>query len=827
MLLFYRMGDFYELFMGDAERAAKLLDITLTQRGASKGEPIKMAGVPYHVAEQYLARLVKRGESIAICEQIGDPATSKGPVDREVVRIVTPGTVTDAALLDEKRENLLLSLQQRGNKLGLAWLNLASGQFFVCETGAANLAAELERLQPSELLHAENSTPETAIQTALKALPDWYFQLDTARRGLCQAWPAGFGCDDFTVGRRSRLTRLCQAHPRSGHQPYPHHAGVQRRTLCAYGCRDPTNLEITQTLRGEPAPTLLSQLDRCATNMGSRLLANWLHHPLRDRAVLNARLQAVAQLGERHRDVYENLRPCVDVERITARIALRSARPRDLSGLRDTLLTLPQLHSTLLPRPLRERAGVRVDAATLLQTLANALQADDDLISVLKHTLKPEPSAVLREGSVIADGYDAELDELRGIQTNCGDFLLALETRERARTGITTLKVEYNRVHGFYIEVTAAQSVNVPDDYRRRQTLKNAERYITPELKAFEDKALSANERALAREKFLYEQLLDQLAPHIAQLQNIAAAIAELDVLATFAERAATLNFSAPQFSDEARIDIKQGRHPVVEAQVDNFTPNDSTLNETRRMLLITGPNMGGKSTYMRQVAIIALLAHVGCFVPAQEAVLGEIDQIFTRIGASDDLASGRSTFMVEMTEAANILHNATDKSLVLVDEIGRGTSTFDGLALAYAIARHLLEKNRSYTLFATHYFELTRLAEEFAQLANVHLAAIEHQHSIVFLHSVNEGAASQSYGLQVAALAGVPNDVIKAAKKQLRKLEQNSAAQHPQGDLFAAIPDVPEPEEHPLLSALRDLQPDEMSPKEALERMYQLKKLI
>ncbi len=822
MLLFYRMGDFYELFMADAERAAKLLDITLTQRGASNGNPIKMAGVPYHAAEQYLARLVKMGESIAICEQIGDPATSKGPVERKVVRIVTPGTVTDSALLEEKRDNLLLALHQRGNKLGLAWLNLASGQFYVSETSATNLAAELERLQPSELLHTESNTPQTAIHTALKSLPDWYFELGTARRALCLQFAtidlAGFGCDDFTVGLEAAGALLGYAKLTQG-QAISHIRAMQVYSAERYVRMDAAtrrNLEITLTLRGEPAPTLLSQLDRCATNMGSRLLANWLHHPLRDRAVLSARLQAVTQLDERHRDVYENLRPCVDVERITARIALRSARPRDLSGLRDTLVTLPQLHGTL----------AKCDAP-LLKALGDALQADTALIAVLKHTLKPEPSAVLREGSVIADGYDAELDELRGIQTNCGDFLLALETRERERTGISTLKVEYNRVHGFYIEVSAAQSVNVPDDYRRRQTLKNAERYITPELKAFEDKALSANDRALAREKFLYEQLLDALAPFIPQLQNIAAAIAELDVLATFAERAATLNFSAPQFSDDAQIDIKQGRHPVVEAQVDSFTPNDTTLNDARRTLLITGPNMGGKSTYMRQVAIIALLAHVGCFVPAQAAVLGEIDQIFTRIGASDDLASGRSTFMVEMTEAANILHNATEKSLVLVDEIGRGTSTFDGLALAYAIARHLLEKNRSYTLFATHYFELTRLSEEFTQLANVHLAAIEHQHSIVFLHSVNEGAASQSYGLQVAALAGVPNDVIRAAKKQLRKLEQHSAAQHPQGDLFAAIPDVPEPEEHPLLSALRDLQPDEMSPKEALEKMYQLKKLM
>jgi DNA mismatch repair protein MutS len=838
MLLFYRMGDFYELFHEDAERAAKLLDITLTQRGASNGQPIRMAGVPYHAAEQYLARLVKLGESVAICEQIGDPATSKGPVERKVVRIVTPGTVTDSALLEEKRDCLLLALHEHHGKLGMAWMNLASGQFFVCETAAGNLPAELERLQPSEILHAENTGLQANIHAAFKTLPDWHFDRETARRSLCQQFAtldlAGFGCDGFSVGLEAAGALLGYAKLTQG-QAISHIRSLQVYSADRYVRMDAAtrrNLEITQTLRGEPAPTLLSLLDTCATNMGSRLLHHWLHHPLRDRAVLRERLDAVDKLlpsptcgrgagGEGYGAVHEHLKPCVDVERITARIALRSARPRDLSGLRDTLLTLPQLQTAL----------AACDSA-LINTLADALQADHTLVELLQKSIKPEPSSVLREGGVIAGGFDAELDELRGIQTNCGDFLLALEARERARSGIATLKVEYNRVHGFYIEVTHAQSANVPDDYRRRQTLKNAERYITPELKAFEDKALSANERALAREKFLYEQLLDQLAPYIPQLQRIAAAIAELDVLATFAERAATLNFSAPQFSDDAQISIAQGRHPVVEAQVaandgGRFTPNDTTLNDTRRTLLITGPNMGGKSTYMRQVAIIALLAHVGSFVPAQQATLGEIDQIFTRIGASDDLASGRSTFMVEMTEAANILHNATERSLVLVDEIGRGTSTFDGLALAYAIARHLLEKNRSYTLFATHYFELTRLAEEFAQLANVHLAAIEHQHSIVFLHSVNEGAASQSYGLQVAALAGVPNDVIKAAKKQLRKLEQNSAAQNPQGDLFDQKPETPEPEEHPALKSLRDLQPDELSPKEALERLYQMKKLV
>ncbi|MBU3903025.1 MAG: DNA mismatch repair protein MutS, partial [Gammaproteobacteria bacterium] len=645
---------------------------------------------------------------------------------------------------------------------------------------------------------------------------------DTAHRALCQQFGtrdlAGFGCEELDLGLSAAGALLGYAKLTQG-QSIAHIRSAQVYHADQFVRMDAAtrrNLEITQTLRGEPAPTLLSLLDTCGTNMGSRLLAHWLHHPLRNRDVLRARLDAVDELDEKHSAVHQQLKPSVDVERITARIALKSARPRDLSGLRDTLKQLPELHNTL--------AGI---SAPRLQQLSKELQADSALVELLQNTIKEEPSSVLREGGVIADGYDADLDELRGIQSNCGDFLLALEKRERERTGIDKLKVEYNRVHGFYIEVSTANADKVPDDYRRRQTLKNVERYITPELKTFEDKALSANDRALAREKWLYDQLLDALAPSIPQLQRIAAAIAELDVLATFAERAATLNFSAPRFSDEAQLIIKQGRHPVVEAQVKTFTPNDTQLNDARRMLLITGPNMGGKSTYMRQVAIIALLAHVGCFVPAQEAVLGEIDQIFTRIGASDDLASGRSTFMVEMTEAANILHNATEKSLVLVDEIGRGTSTFDGLALAYAIARHLLELNRSYTLFATHYFELTRLAEEFKQLANVHLAAVEHQHSIVFLHSVNEGAASQSYGLQVAALAGVPGSVIRSAKKQLVKLEQNSAAQNPQGDLFAAVPEAPEPEEHPMVSALRDLQPDEMSPREALERIYQLKKLL
>lgn len=835
LLLFYRMGDFYELFFDDAVRAAKLLDITLTQRGSSNGAPIKMAGVPYHAAEQYLARLVKLGESIAICEQIGDPATSKGPVDRKVVRIVTPGTLTDSALLDEKHDSLLLALHQDNGKVGLAWMNLASGQFFTSETDADNLAAELERLQPSEILLAENVAPPVTYKAAIKTLPGWHFNLETARRALCQQFStldlSGFGCADFTLGIAAAGALLGYARLTQG-QHINHVRSLQVYAAAHYVRMDAAtrrNLEITQTLRGESAPTLLSLLDTCASNMGSRLLAHWLHQPLRDRSVLNARLEAVENLTEIFQPIHNHLKHCVDVERITTRIALKSARPRDLSGLRDTLMQLPALHNLLPPLPARERVGERVETSTLLQTLAHKLQTDEQLLTILQRTLKAEPASVLREGGVIADGFDVELDELRGIQNNCGEFLLALEKRERERTGISTLKVEYNRVHGFYIEVSAAQSVNVPDDYRRRQTLKNAERYITPELKTFEDKALSANDRALTREKFLYQQLLEQLAPYIAHLQQIAAVMAELDVLTTFAERASTLNLSAPNFSEENILKIEKGRHPVVEAQVDNFIANDTDLHDARKMLLITGPNMGGKSTYMRQVALITLLAHCGSFVPAQNAVLGEIDQIFTRIGASDDLASGRSTFMVEMTEAANILHHASAKSLVLVDEIGRGTSTFDGLALAYAIARHLLEKNGSYTLFATHYFELTRLSDEYPQLANVHLAAIEHQHKIVFLHSVNEGAASQSYGLQVAALAGVPSEVIRHAKKQLAKLEQQSAAQNRHGDLFSTTngAKIIEPEVHPAMKLLLDLQPDELSPKDALEKLYQLKKLV
>ena len=832
MLLFYRMGDFYELFYDDAERAARLLDITLTTRGASAGEPISMAGVPYHAVDQYLARLVRIGESVAICEQIGDPATSKGPVERKVTRVVTPGTLTDSALLDDKRDNLLLAVHAAAGKAGIAWLSLASGRFAATEIPLASLGHELERLRPSEILIADGGTalPMLNGNAAVKRLPLWHFDLDAGRRNLCRQFEtmdlSAFGADRLTtaIGAAGALLEYAAAtqgtaiaHVRSlrieADDALVHMDAATRR-----------NLELTETLRGDAAPTLLSVLDTCVTGMGSRLLHHTLHHPQTGRLIVNARLDAVealtgdagAKAGAAAARAW--LKACVDVERITARIALRSARPRDLSGLRDTLQRLPELHAALSPF-----------AEGRLAELREALVPQVGPARLLGAAIRAEPAAVLRDGGVIADGYDAELDELRAIQSNCGAFLMELEARERARTGIANLKVEFNRVHGFYVEVTRAQSDKVPADYRRRQTLKNAERYITPELKTFEDKALSAQERALAREKLLYDEVLTALAPHIAALQAAAAALAEFDMLAAFAERAAALDWVRPELAAEPMIEIEGGRHPVVEGQVEKFIPNDARLGTARRMLLVTGPNMGGKSTYMRQVALIALLACCGSFVPAQRARLGPIDQIFTRIGAADDLAGGRSTFMVEMTEAAYILHHATSRSLVLMDEIGRGTSTYDGLALAWAIAHHLVEGNASLTLFATHYFELTRLAAEFAQVVNVHLDAVEHKDRIVFLHSVEEGPASQSYGLQVAQLAGVPAKVIREARARLAQLEQQGVGAGPQGDLFApAAAAAAEPAgERRTLELLRETDPDALSPKEAHDLLYRLRQRL
>jgi DNA mismatch repair protein MutS len=822
ILVFYRMGDFYELFYDDAEKASRLLDLTLTQRGASAGAPVKMAGVPVHSVEQYLARLVKLGQSVAIAEQIGDPALAKGPVDRQVTRIVTPGTLTDPALLEDKSENILLALSRDKSSVGLAWLSLASGTLRVAEIAPQALANELRRIDPAEVLISEEVHLEGYFVTRLAP---WRFDVANGEKKLLKqlgaATLAGFGCEDLTLAIGACGALLEYAGKTQG-QALAHVTAVTAERAGEYVRLDAAtrrNLELTETLRGEAAPTLFSLLDECATGMGSRLLRHWLHHPLRDRPALVARHEAVACLEKHSAAVQSILRRASDVERITARLALKSVRPRELAGLRDTLKLLPEVVSAL------------PDLSALLIQLRLYLATPHECVDLLSKSIKEEPAARVQDGGVIADGYSAELDELRGLQSNGGEFLVALEARERARTGIPNLRVAYNSVHGYYIEVTNSHAEKIPLDYRRRQTLKNAERYITPELKAFEDKALSARDRALALEKSLYDGLIELLQPHVSTFQKIGKALALADVLSSFSSTAAKRSYVRPHFVDEQVIEIEGGRHPVVEGQMeqmsDPFIANDCRLAPTRKLLLITGPNMGGKSTYMRQVALIALMAYIGAYVPARAARIGPIDQIFTRIGAADDLAGGRSTFMVEMTESAAILHNATEKSLVLMDEVGRGTSTFDGLALAWAIAKHLVEKNKSLSLFATHYFELTRLALEYKEIANVHLDAVEHKDTVVFLHAVEEGPASQSYGLQVAGLAGVPKPVIRQAKKYMQLLEESSITRGNTADLFSTTKPV---EEEPETDALREemakVNPDELSPREALELLYRLKKL-
>ncbi len=822
-LLFYRMGDFYELFFDDAKRAADLLDITLTARGKSNGEPIPMAGVPYHAAEGYLARLVKAGVSVAICEQIGDPATSKGPVERKVVRIVTPGTLSDEALLEERAENLLLAVAQHREQFGLAWLDLASGRFRVLEVaGEEALGSELQRLNPAETLYQDSiAYPVITGRRGARAQPVWEFDQDSARRALNLQFQThdlqGFGCDDLglALGAAGCLLQYVKDTQRSN---LPHIRAIAHESRAESVILDAAtrrNLEIDRNLAGGDSNTLLSVMDRCVTAMGSRLLRRWLHRPLTDTVILGRRHEAIRSLCAEYQyePVRAALKPIGDMERILSRVALRSARPRDLTRLRSSLQALPALHSALASC-----------ASEQLEALSQQAAEFPQLYELLEKAIGDNPPVVIREGGVIATGYDAELDELRRISSNAGDYLLEIEQREREATGINSLKVGYNRVHGYYIEISRGQSDRAPDTYQRRQTLKNAERFITPELKAFEDKALSAKSRALAREKGLYDALLERLNEDLAPLQDSAAAVAELDVLANLAERADTLRLCQPEFSDELLFEISGGRHLVVEQVLEEpFIANDALLNQRRRMLLITGPNMGGKSTYMRQNAIIALLAHSGSFVPAKSARLSPIDRIFTRIGSSDDLASGRSTFMVEMTETANILHNASERSLVLMDEVGRGTSTFDGLSLAWAAAIQLAQQVRAFTLFATHYFELTALPELCPTMANVHLDATEHQDHVVFLHNIQEGPANRSFGLQVAKLAGIPDPVLRAARDKLRELElgRDRGGQTPmpaQAELFH------EPLAHPVLKQLDALDVDSLSPREALEILYQLR---
>ena len=844
-MVFYRMGDFYELFFDDAKKAAQLMDVTLTARVKSGGKPIPMAGVPYHAVEGYLARLVKQGVSVALCEQVGDPATSKGPVERKVMRIVTPGTISDEALLEERRDNLLAAVSCQGEFFGIATLDIGSGRLQIQEViGTEGLLGELQRLSPAELLVSEEFPCFDHIEhrSGVRRRPPWEYDTDSAQRQLCAQFGthdlSGFGCEDLHIAIQAAGCLLQYAKD-TQRTDLPHIRGIaveNRDDSVILDAATRRNLEIDNNLTGGIENTLLSVLDNTNTAMGGRLLQRWLNRPLRNMDTLVGRQQAIAELRNNYRYevLAESLRQVGDMERILGRVALRSARPRDLTRLHDSLAVLPQIQSEL-HNELR-------DNAAQLQQLSEDASEFPDLVDLLQRAVIDNPPVVIRDGGVIAEGYDEELDELRNISSNAGDYLVQLELRERKRTGINTLKVGYNRVHGYYIEITKANSEQAPAEYIRRQTLKNAERFITPELKEFEDKALSAKSRALAREKGLYDALLETLNEQLGALQVCAAAVSELDVLANLAERADALTMTEPQLTEQPGLNICAGRHLVVEQVLDGpFVANDLNFHNDRRMLVITGPNMGGKSTYMRQAALITLLAHIGCPVPAQSASIGLVDRIFTRIGSSDDLAGGRSTFMVEMTETANILHNASDRSLVLMDEIGRGTSTFDGLSLAWACAIHLAEQVRAFTLFATHYFELTALPEKMPTVANVHLDATEYNDSIVFLHAIQEGPASQSYGIQVAKLAGLPNSVLALAREELASLEAASHQTSPTAHTpLTNIPEPPKASLQPsqaelfvdnsakkLRQAITRLDPNNLSPRQALDAVYELQELL
>ena len=825
-LLFYRMGDFYELFYDDAKKASKILDITLTARGKSGGNAIPMAGIPYHAADNYLARLIKRGESVAICEQTSKPGEGKGPVKREVMRIVTPGTVTEEALLDERKDNLLICIHQASDVFGLATLNITSGRFNVCEIKhKAQLYAELERLQAVEVLLSEDASLHDELSAtlnnniSLRQQPPWWFDFDSANRLLNDQFGtkdlSGFGCEDLNTAVMAAgcLLQYTQDTQRAA---LPHISGLHvenTEDVIVLDAASRRNLEIEINLSGSTENTLASVIDRTTTSMGSRCLRRWLHSPLRNHDLLTQRHQAIGELLDNQltTDIQFCLNSIGDIERIMSRLALLSARPRDLETLKNSLSVLLELQGLL-----------QQCHAPLIKNLSANISTHPQTVELLSHAICENPPVLTRDGGFIAAGYNNELDELRALSKNANAFLEELEVREREETGIKTLKVNYNRVHGFYIEISRLQSDNVPAHYTRKQTLKTTERFITEELKQYEDKVLSAKERALALEKSIYDDLLQELQTFLQPLKTCATGIAELDSICCLSERAHTLDYRCPKLTDKSGINIKQGRHAVVERVVDeHFVPNDTLLSDKKRMSIITGPNMGGKSTYMRQTALIVLLAYIGSYVPAESAVIGPIDRIYTRIGASDDLASGRSTFMVEMTEAANILNNATEHSLVLMDEIGRGTSTFDGLSLAWACAYHLSTVNKSYSLFATHYFEITALPDEIRGINNIHINAVEHGEKIVFLHSVKPGPANQSYGLQVAQLAGVPTDVIKLAKSKLTELENQSVSNHQDSGQFEMFSD----RVHPVIEKLQDLNIDDLSPRDALDLLYQFKK--
>ncbi|MEL6367458.1 MAG: DNA mismatch repair protein MutS [Pseudomonadota bacterium] len=832
-LLFYRMGDFYELFNEDAVRAAGLIDITLTARGKSAGEPIPMAGVPYHAADGYIAKLLALGESVAICEQVGDPATSKGPVEREVVRIATPGTLTDESLLDA-RPSIVAAICWQKDGAGVAALELAAGRFEVSLVGASvdDIASELARLGAAEVLFREADEARlTPLKTqwpgvVWQASHDWHFDPETSERLLVEHFGtrdlSGFGLVEIDA-RIMACGALLEYAQRTQKRALPHVRSLRVRDVDTHVKLDATtrrNLELDTSLSDNPALTVAGVLDHCATAMGSRSLRRWLREPLTDDAALNARYDAIEALADVSARTRLNtaLERCGDVERILARIALRRAGPRDLARLCVTLSVLPEVAHAL-----------ELLDGSLLSTLRAELGDHASLAHHLGVAVQETPPAYLRDGDVFQNGFDTRLDELREIRDNANGFLEALEVRERERTGLATLKVGYNRVHGYFIEISKAQAIDAPEEYTRRQTLKAAERYITPELKRFEDQVLGARDKAMARERELFEQLIDELQTELPGLQTMAGALAAIDVITNLADVRERLQLVRPELVDHPVIEVEGGRHLVVEhALGDRFVPNDLRMDAQRRLLVITGPNMGGKSTFMRQTALLVILARMGSFVPATAMRLGPIDRVFTRIGASDDLAGGRSTFMVEMTETANILHNATGHSLVLMDEIGRGTSTFDGLSLAWAAADHMASTVRAFTLFATHYFELTGLPQSQPTAANVHLDATDHNGRLVFLHSVKPGPANQSYGLQVAALAGVPRAVVKRARRYLAHLEANqggSDASQATLDFSAVEPEAEglSDNEAAIIDVVSGLDPDGLSPRDALELIYQL----
>lgn len=828
IMVFYRMGDFYELFFDDAKKASEILGITLTKRGESAGQPIPMAGIPYHAAEGYIAKIIRQGESVAICEQIGDPAASKGPVERKVVRVVTPGTVTEEALLEERKDNLLAAICHQDNHYGIACLDITSGRFILQQVDTeTQLLSEIERLDPAELVVDEEwlLPPVLKQRSGLTHRPPWHFEPESARQFILKQFNIydlkGFGCEHL-VSAVSSAGCLLQYVKDTQQNALPHIQGIQVENSeegIILDAASRRNLELDYHPSGQVQYTLAGVLDKTATAMGSRCLRRWINRPLRSHSLLSERFDSIAAISNEYlfETIHDTLRQVGDIERISSRIALKSARPRDLLVLRDTLSVLPDLQNLL----------TKAKCQPILR-LGQSIGKHPELLELLHKAIIDNPPVLIRDGGVIAPGYNAELDDLRNLSHNADQFLIEMETQEKQATGINNLKVNYNRIHGFYIELPRSQADKVPAHYTRKQTLKSAERYITAELKTFEDKILSAREKSLSFEKSLYDELLEILGHSLKPLQECAAAMAELDVLVNFAERADTLNLNRPELSKKSGIKIEEGRHLVVE-QVSElpFVANDLHFSPKRRMLIITGPNMGGKSTYMRQTALIVLMAHIGCYVPARTAIIGPIDRIFTRIGASDDVASGRSTFMVEMSETANILHNATSNSLILMDEIGRGTSTFDGLSLAWACADHLARQTKAYTLFATHYFELTTLADEHGVIHNVHLDAMEHGEKIVFLHAVKEGPANQSYGLQVASLAGVPQAVIDKARNKLQNLENNAYIEQ-QNEIGSTQLDLFSSKEcHPAVCLIDEINPDETSPREALDMLYRLKNLI